>query len=181
VRAGRALPRRLARAALLDSELYEEVEAEPASLRQAGLVVGTVCVVGALGTWLRLVVLGGLPVATARVPIVVDLLEPLLFWTLGSAFAYMVGATFFRGPETRTDYAEVLRTTGFAFVPGLLRGLSFVPPPSLGLLLTVAGDLWMLACGIVAVRQALDFTTARALGTFGVAYVLMWLVLEGLL
>jgi hypothetical protein len=92
----------------------------------------------------------------------------------------MVGATFFKGPETETDYREVLRTTGFAFAPGLLRLFAFVTPPKLGVAITVSGDAWMLVCGIVAVRQALDFTTARAIGTFGVAYGLMWLLLTGL-
>jgi hypothetical protein len=32
----------------------------------------------------------------------------------------------------------------------------------------------------VAVRQALDFTTGRAIGTFGVSAALLWLVLWGL-
>jgi hypothetical protein len=39
----------------------------------------------------------------------------------------------------------------------------------------------MMVCGIVAVRQALDFTTARAIGTFGLAYALLWLALQGIL
>ena len=30
-------------------------------------------------------------------------------------------------------------------------------------------------------RQALDFSTARAVGTFGVAYMLLWLLLAGAL
>ena len=76
---------------------------------------------------------------------------------------------------------EVLRTTGFAFTPGLLRVFAFVPPPGLGFGITVLADVWMLVCGIVAVRQALDFTTARAIGTFGVGYALLWLLLWGLI
>jgi len=39
----------------------------------------------------------------------------------------------------------------------------------------------MLTAGIIAVRQALDFTTARAIATFGVSYLLLWLTLSGLL
>lgn len=178
--AGRSLVRRMARAVTLEADLYEEVEAEQASIRQASLVVLLVCLAGALGTYVRDVVLLGESIAVAALWVTVDLLEPLVFWLVGSAFAYMVGATFFRGPETRTDYREVLRTTGFAFTPGLLRSLAFVPPPLLGLSLTVAGDVWMLVCGVVAVRQALDFTTGRAIGTFGAAYGLLWLLLNGL-
>jgi len=50
-----------------------------------------------------------------------------------------------------------------------------------GFALTVASDLWVLLAGIVAVRQALDFTTLRAIGTFGLSYLLLWLAFEGFL
>jgi len=178
--ADRSLLRRMGRAITLEADFYEEVEAETSSIGQASLVVLLACCAGALGTWLRDVALAPVPLEDAPFRIVLDMVEPLVFWLIGSAFAYMVGATFFRGPETETDYAEVLRTTGFAFTPGLLRVFAFAPPAPLGLALTIAGDFWMLVCGVVAVRQALDFTTARALGTFGVAYALMWLILTGL-
>jgi hypothetical protein len=169
------------RAVSLDVDFYEEVEAERRSIRQATFVVLLVCLAGGLGTFLRDVVIGNETLAVAGFWVTVDLVEPMIIWLFGSAFAYMVGATFFKGPETETDYPEVLRTTGFAFAPGLLRVFAFVSPPVLGVAITVAGDIWMLVCGIVAVRQALDFTTARAVGTFGVAYVLMWLLLTGLI
>jgi len=166
---GSALARRMWRAARLEAQLYEEVEADPRSLRQAGAVVGLVCAAGAAGGWLA----GAGPERLA-----IDLLEPLVLWLGGSAFAYMVGATFLRGPHTRTDFAEVLRTTGFAFAPGLLRALAFLPPEDrLGFAVAALGDLWILAAAVVAVRQALDFSTPRALGTFGVAYGLLWLFL----
>ncbi len=75
----------------------------------------------------------------------------------------------------------MLRTTGFAFAPGIFRVLACVPPEEVGFAATVAADVWVLAACIVAVRQALDFTTLRAIGTFGVAYGLLWLLLAGLL
>ena len=40
--------------------------------------------------------------------------------------------------------------------------------------------LWMVVCGVVAIRQALDFTTGRAIGTFGSAALLLWLIVWGL-
>lgn len=172
------LPRRMLRAARLEADFYEEVEAEPNSIRQAFIVVLLACTAGFVGSWIRDVSLnpGAGPPPWLR--LAVDVVEPLVYWLVGSMFAYMAGATFFKGPETETDYAEVLRTTGFAFTPGLLRIFAFVPPPSLGLALMIGSDLWMLCCGVVAVRQALDFTTLRAAGTFGVAYVMLWLLLR---
>jgi uncharacterized membrane protein len=106
-------------------------------------------------------------------------IEPLVFWLGGAAFAYMVGYSFFRGPETDSDYPEVLRTTGFAFAPGLLSFLTFVPPAAVGITLMWAFRLWILVAVMVAVRQALDFTTARAFGTVACAWVLGWLVMWG--
>jgi hypothetical protein len=111
--------------------------------------------------------------------VLLSALEPLVLWLGGSAFAFMVGASFLRGEETRTDFAEVLRTTGFAFTPTLLLALVVVPPPTLGLALGLIVRAWTLAALVVAIRQALDFDTPRAIGTFGAAALLLWLVLWG--
>ena len=171
----RSLPRRMLRAARLESALYEEVEAEPRSLGQAFIVVLLASSAGALGAWL-----GGHP----NLRVALEAIEPLVFWLGASLFAYMAGATFFRGPHTQTDFAEVLRTTGFAFTPGLLRvlgGLPGIDVAGLHLPPTLFADVWVVLASIVAVRQALDFSTLRAIGTFGVAYLLLWLLLAGAL
>jgi hypothetical protein len=170
--ASRSLLRRMWRAARIDSHLFEEVEAERRSLPQAALVVLLAAAAGGIGSSIA----GATPLHVG-----IDLFEPLVLWLGGSAFTYMVGATFLRGPHTVTDYAEVLRTTGFAFAPGILRGLVAVPPRELGAVLVYAADAWMLVAGIVAVRQALDFTTLRAIATFGLSYALLWLALGGVL
>lgn len=163
------------RAALLESALYEEVEAEPRALGQAFVVVLLASAAGALGAWS-----GGHP----PLRLALEALEPIVFWLGASLFAYMAGATFFRGVHTQTDYAEVLRTTGFAFTPGLLRvlgGLPAIDAAGLHLPPTILPDLWVVVASIVAVRQALDFGTARAIATFGAAYLLLWLLLAGAL
>ena len=64
--------------------------------------------------------------------------------------------------------------------PALLRFVVLVPPPALGLSLNLAVRLWVFVAVVVAIRQALDFTTLRAIGTFGVAAALLWLMLWGL-
>ena len=175
-------PLRMWRAACLHANTYEEVEADRTSLVQATVVVSMVSFASVLGAWLRTTTGHPLPENALPLPLhlLILALEPFVTWTVGSVFAYMVGATFFKGPETETDYAEVLRTTGFAFTPGLLFVLAWLPPEALGLGTLVLGRLWILVAAVVAVRQALDFTTLRAIGTFCVAVVLMWLVLWGL-
>lgn len=177
-----SFPLRMWRAALLHADTYEEVEADRGSIGQAFAVVLMASSAGALGTWLRVAMGHTLPANALPLPLHLALivLEPLTVWLVSSAFAYMVGATFLRGPETETDYAEVLRTTGFAFTPGLLLFFVWLPPPELGLAAWTLGRVWILVAAVVAVRQALDFTTVRAIGTFGVAALLMWLVLWGI-
>lgn len=174
--------KRVVRTARLEADAYEEVEADPSSIRQATLVVVGASLATASAAGLRIAL--DRPFAQQRLPqgalLTVLALEPVVIWLVGSAFAYMIGATFLRGPETETDYAEVLRTTGFAFAPALLFPFAALFADPWGIGLAVIGRLWILAACIVAVRQALDFTTARAVGTYGAAALLMWLLLWGL-
>ena len=170
---------RMLGASLLRAETFEEVEADPKSLVQAGLVVALACAAIAVASEVQ-----GLQAGVAgrrlALQVLVAGLLPAVGWLFGSALAYMVGASFLRGPETATDYREVLRTTGFALSPGILRAFAWLSPAPLGLGIDLAATLWMLVAGVVAVRQALDFTTAAALGTCLSAAVLLWLLMWGL-
>jgi hypothetical protein len=170
---------RMLRAACLHADTYEEVEADHSSIKQAALVVAAACT--AIGVARYVQSSGaGIPVNPLVLQVTLSVMEPLVLWFGGSAFVFMVGATFFRGPETETDFAEVLRTTGFAFTPALLRIFAIVPPPALGLGIDLVARAWVFVAFVVAVRQALDFTTPRAIGTFGIAAILLWLILWGL-
>ena len=170
--------RRVLRTSLLDADTFEEVEADRSALGQAAVVVLLSCIaVAGASAWHG--IQAGFASDRLIFQVILAALEPLALWIGGSAFAYMVGATFLRGPETRTDFAEVLRTTGFAFAPGLLRALAVVPPATLGLSIDLVARAWTFAAVVVAIRQALDFDTVRAIGTFGAAALLLWLVLWG--
>jgi hypothetical protein len=64
----------------------------------------------------------------------------------------------------------LLRTTGFAAAPGILRIFGIVP--GLGVPVFIISAVWMLAAMVVAVRQALDFTgTRRALAVCGLGWL----------
>jgi hypothetical protein len=173
------LPRRMLWASLLHADTYEEVEADRSSMAQALLIVMVACAAGGVSSY----ALGSrpeFPTDQMAMQIALAVIEPLILWVGGAAFAYMVGSSFFRGTETETDFAEVLRTTGFAFAPAWLRLLSIVPPPTLGLSIDLAARIWVFVAVVIAIRQALDFTTPRAAGTFGLAAILLWLVAWGL-
>lgn len=171
--------RRMLRAALLHADTYEEVEADKSSIKQATLIVVTACAAIGVARYFQ-ASSAGFTANSLVMQVTLSVVEPLVLWVGASAFCFMVGATFFRGPETETDFAEVLRTSGFAFTPALLRIFALVPPPTLGLAIDLAARVWVFVAFVVAVRQALDFTTGRAIGTVGIAAVLLWLLLWGL-
>lgn len=168
---------RVWRAALLRAETYEEIEADRSALGQAAIVVALACAAGAVS---QALIWRALPPEELSLRVAVDVVYTLVLWLLGSAFAFMVGASFFRGPQTETDYPEILRTTGFAFGPAWLRLLGGLPPAELGMAIDLVARAWVFVAAVVALRQALDYTTLRAVGTFGTAAVLVFLVMWGL-
>ena len=169
---------RMLRAAWLHADTYEEIEADRSAIWQAAVVVIGACT--AIGVARYVQSSGaGIPANPLVLQVALSIVEPLVLWFAGSAFVFMVGATFFRGPDTETDFAEVLRTTGFAFTPALLRIFAIIPAP-VGLGIDLVVRAWVFVAFVVAIRQALDFSTARAIGTFGFAALLLWLMLWGL-
>jgi hypothetical protein len=81
-------------------------------------------------------------------------------WLLWSAITWLIGDKLLGGTAT---WGELLRTIGFAQAPGVLLIVAFIPV--LGWLVAAVVGIWMLITGVVAIRQALDFSTGRALGT----------------
>jgi hypothetical protein len=63
----------------------------------------------------------------------------------------------------------VLRTIGFAQAPKLLLIVAIVP--LLGLIVWLIVFFWFLAAAIVALREAFEFDTGRAIGTGLVAVI----------
>lgn len=153
----RSMVDRMKNAALLDVRTYEEVEADTTATGQAALVVGIVAVAQGLGT-----------AAQGAPGIVAGIVAALLGWLLWSALTYLIGDKLLGGTAT---WGELLRTLGFAQSPGVLGILALVP--AAGGLIRLGVSVWVLVAGIVAIRQALDFSTGKAILTA----VLGWLTL----
>jgi hypothetical protein len=130
----------------LDAATYDEVEHDPSSLGQAAGVVALAAVAAAIGTASR----GG-PGAVGAV------IGALVGWLLSTGFIWVVGVYWMKHTS---DYKELLRTLGFASAPQILLVLSGIP--GVGGLIGLAAWLWSLAAFVVAVRQALDVETGRA-------------------
>ena len=95
----------------------------------------------------------------------------LIGWFIWGWLTYLIGTKLLPEANTKADPGEMLRTIGFSAAPGVLRIFGFVP--LLGGLVSFAASIWMLVAMIVAVRQALDYSsTRRAVGVV----VIGWLV-----
>jgi hypothetical protein len=144
---------RLVGATRLDPAVYEEVEADRNATGQAVLTVVLAALAAGVGASGQE---SGFFVA------VLTALGSLLGWVVWAAVIWLVGTRVLPEPQTQSDVGELLRTTGFAAAPGILRVLGVVP--LVGWLVTVAVTFWMLGAMVVAVRQALDYRgTGRAL------------------
>jgi hypothetical protein len=138
--------------ALLRAESYEEIEADRGATLQAGVVV--VLAAAAAGV-------GG--IANHGAPgILWHAAAQLLGWWIWAYLTWFLGTRLLPGLHTSADPGELLRTTGFACAPGVLRALGLFSPVA-GAVFLVSG-LWMLVAMVIAVRQALDYhRTAPAL------------------
>lgn len=148
---------RMLGAAKLDVQTYEEVEADLDATGQAAAVVALAAVATAVGA----ADLGIIATVFATV-------WRVLGWMLWAAITYVIGDKIFGGTAT---WGELLRTLGFAQAPALLLFFAFLP--LVGGVLEVVVGIWVLVAGIIAIRQALDFGTGKAILTA----LIGWLVL----
>ncbi len=144
---------RIVGAVKLDVNIYEEVEADSTAFGQAMGVVVLSSLAAGIGAAGR----GGSP------GLLLGTIAALIGWFIWAWLSYFIGTRILPTPQTHADWGQLLRTTGFSAAPGILRVLGFVP--ILGRLIFFVTGVWMLAAFVVAVRQALDYTsTPRAVG-----------------
>jgi hypothetical protein len=145
--APRSVVTRAIGAAMLDIDTYEEVEADTTATAQAGMVVLAVAVASALGASGE-----GSPGMVAGV------LNAFAGWLIWAGVTNLVGTRLLGGTA---DWGELLRTLGFAQAPGVLLILGIVP--LLGGVIQLGVGIWILVAGVIAIRQALDVSTGRAI------------------
>lgn len=159
--------RRILGAMALDARTYEEVEADQRAGWQALAVVVLSSSAGALAA-------RGLGAPRTELPTLVFL--GILTWSGWSVLTYQVGRQLLRTNDTRSDVGELLRTLGFASAPGILAVAGIVP--SISRIVVTVTTLWMLCAMIVAVRQALDYSsTVRAVAVCVVGLLLSILMM----
>ena len=152
---------RIIRAAKLDINLYEEVEADKGAMGQAMGVVVLSSIAAGIGSIGTIGVKG----------IIIGAITALIAWYVWAYLTYFIGAKILPEPQTKADHGELLRTIGFSSSPGLIRVLAIIPGIS-GIIFVIA-SIWMLTAMVIAVRQALDYqSTLRAVGVCIIGWVI---------
>lgn len=152
---------RMRGAAMLDVATYEAVEADRGATGQALVVVVIVAICQGIGN------MGG-----GSTGVVFGVLGAIFGWLLWSGVTMVVGTRLFGGTA---DWGELLRTLGFAQSPGVFALLGLIP--FLGRLVIFVVAVWQLVAGVIAIRQALDFSTGKAIVTGLVAWLVVMVVL----
>jgi hypothetical protein len=152
--------KRILGAIRLDSAVYREIAADPRAMGQAAIIVVIVSLLSAigssagtgsfitslLGNWFAGIVVG---------------------WIGWAILTYFVGKTFFGG---RSSVAEMMRVLGFASAPLLLGILRIIP--CLGWILFVVGAILSFLAGFIAVREAMELDTEKAILTVFISWVI---------
>jgi hypothetical protein len=151
---------RMIRAAKLDVNLYEEVEADKNAMGQAmgAVILSSVAAgIGTIGT-------------TGLKGLVLGTITALAAWFIWAFLTYFIGTRLLPEPQTKADYGELLRTIGFSSSPGVLRVVGIIP--MLGVIVNFVVGIWMLVAMVIAVRQALDYkSTWRAVGVCIIGWI----------
>ena len=151
---------RMIRAAKLDRNLYEEVEADTGATGQAMLVVVLSSVAAGIGS------VGG----AGLKGLLLGALSALAAWYIWAFLTYFIGTRLLPESQTEADVGQLLRTTGFSSSPGLLRILGILP--GLTGIVFLGCAVWMLVAMVIAVRQALDYHgTGRAIAVCLIGWV----------
>lgn len=164
---------RMIRAAKLDANLYEEVEADRTALGQAMGVVVLASLAAGIGAFSKSGMSG----------LVMGSITALIGWFVWSFIVYFVGTKILPEPQTKADLGQLLRTIGFSSSPGIIRVLGIIP--GLMVLTSLIGSIWMLIAMVIAVRQALDYKgTGRAVGVVLIGWliaIILTAILGGLI
>ena len=162
-----SLADRMIKAAKLDVQTYEEVEADQTATGQAMTVVVISSIAAGIGS-IGMLGLGGIVSIT---------IGALIGWFIWAGVTYLIGTKLLPEPQTKADMGELLRTIGFSASPGVLRIFGIIPV--IGMLVSFAASIWMLVAMVIAVRQALDYkSTGRAVGVCIIGFVIQWIVLS---
>ena len=142
---------RMLGAARLNVATFEEVEHDQGATIQAMFVVVLVTIASLVGG-----MLAGDDFDIVR-GLVFGAIRGVGAWALWAFVTWIVGSTILATKDTKADWGELARCTGFAQTPGILSIFLFVS--GVGWVIGLLAFIWQIAAMLVGVRQALDYTS----------------------
>ncbi len=144
---------RMIRAAMLDAQVFEEVEHDPSKDQEALMAVLFVAVVnGVLAFPISLIMGHGF--VQALISLVFGVVWTVIGYYLYAYLAFYIGTLLFQG---QADFGELRRVLGYAYAPSIVSWIPCIGP--------LVAAVWSFVAGVVAIRQALDVDTTKALLT----------------
>lgn len=151
---------RIIKAMKLDANLYKEVKDDEEALGQALIIVTLSSLAGGIGS------------SSPKTGIlIIGIVLALISWLVWAYLTYWIGTKLLPEPQTHANPKELLRVLGFASAPGMIRILGIFP--NLRIMFFIIAAIWMMAAMVVAIRQALDYTS---IGRAVVVCFIAWLI-----
>ncbi|MGH7766583.1 MAG: YIP1 family protein [Candidatus Binatia bacterium] len=157
---------RAVRAAKLDVTVYEEIEADRTALGQAMGVVALSSIAAGIGS----------VVSAGATGLFIGAIGALVGWVIWAYLTFFIGTKLLPESQTDADIGQLLRTIGFSSAPGVIQVLGVIPV--LGKIIFFVASVWMLVAMVIAVRQALDYSsTLRAVGVCVIGWIVQAVVI----
>lgn len=161
---------RIVRAFRLDASLFREVAADPKFMGEAVLIALVVSFLAAVG--------GAIGHAHPLPAFLAEWANGLLLgWLLWAIVALLVGSLL----GGKSGFGQMTRALAYAGVPRLLALFGFIP--CVGWAFRLAAWVLALIAGTIAIREAMQFDTGRAIVTAVIGwiiYVIVAIVIGGI-
>ena len=160
------------RAAAFDSRVYKAIADSPEAVFRSLLVVTLAAI--AFGLGIRTVAIEGRDEGPTML-MLLGFATVITGWLLWATVVYLLGTLLLGG---KAKHRDLMRSMGIAYGPGLL--LALVAVPNVGWTIIQIPQFWMLAAGVIAVRETQGYGTFRAIGPTGIGWVLAHWLLPGI-
>ena len=155
---------RIMRAIRLDPTVYREIAEDEGAMSQAAIIVVIVSLLSAIGS--------SIVADNFFVTMLVSWITAIVIGWIGWAIlTYFVGTRVFGG---RSSVAEMMRVLGFASAPRLLGIFGIIP--CLGWIAALIGAILAFIAGFIAVREAMEFDTGKAILTVLISWVISFAI-----
>ena len=156
---------RLFRAAKLDANFYEEVIVDSDYLIQSVSVIILSSLASGIGNITSRGISG----------FIFGTVIALVSWLLYAYVTFFISNQLLHSKETRVDFGELLRITGFASTPGLIR-IFGIFPHLISIVFIISG-IWMLITMIIVIKQAYDLELLQSAGACLAGWIIQFIIL----